>query len=170
MSNGKGLSILALLIGISGLGLGIYTFVFPPVQVQVVDTNFGIQNTWFKYDPTIYGTNPINTDIIIEPLIINFTVNLGESVYFLFNAWAGAFGALVSILQVHFVLDGVLKAPPDYPLVTFGSDNVDQYGSVTLQVAKTITAGSHNITISIIGNYASNGISESTLMVQTFFP
>ncbi len=170
MSNSKGLSILALIIGISSLGLGIYTFVFPPVQVQVVETDFGVQNTWFKYDPTIYGTNPINTDLIIYPLTINFTVNSGESVYFLFNAWAGAFGSLISILQIYFVLDGVIKVPPDYPEVTFGSDNVDQYGSITLQVAKTITAGAHNITISIKGNYVSNGISESTLIVQTFFP
>ena len=52
MSNGKGLGIIALLVGISGLGLGVYTIVFP--QVQVIDTKFGIQNTWFNYDSAIY--------------------------------------------------------------------------------------------------------------------
>ena len=46
MLNGKGLSIIALIIGISGLGLGIYTFAFPPVQVQVLETNFEIQETF----------------------------------------------------------------------------------------------------------------------------
>ena len=168
MSNGKGLSILALLIGISGLGLGVYTLVFP--QVQVVDTNFGIQNTWFKYDPTAYSTTIINTDLIIDSLTIIFTVNSGESVYFLFNTWAGVFGAGLTVLQINFVLDGLIKSPPAYPEVNFASDGVDQYGSVTLQVAKILSAGSHNITISIKGTYASNGIKDSTLLVQTFIP
>jgi len=168
MSSGKVLGILALLVGISGLGLGVYTILFP--QVQIVDTEFGIQNTWFKYDSAIYGTAPIATDIVIAALAINFTVDSGESVYFLFNTWAAVFGAGLTSIRINFVLDGSIKAPPAYPEIIFASDGVDQYGSVTLQIVKVISAGSHNLTISIIGSHTTNGIKDSTLLVQTFIP
>jgi hypothetical protein len=168
MSNGKGLGILALIIGISGLGLGVYTIVFP--QVQDVDTNFGIQNTWFKYDSSTYGTAPIGTDLVIAALTINFTVNSGESVYFLFNTFALVSGAGLATIQFKFVLDGLIKSPPAYPEVYFASDSVDQYGSVTLQIAKVISVGSHNLTICIKGSHTTNGIKDSTLLVQTFIP
>jgi len=168
MSNGKGLGILALLIGISGLGLGVYTLVVP--QVQVVDTNFGIQNTWFKYDSGTYATNPIGTDIFLDPLTINFTVNSGESVYFLFNTFALVSGAGLASIQFRFVLDGSIKGPPTYPEVYLASDGVAQYSSVTLQISKVISVGFHNLTISIIGSDSTNGIKDSTLLVQTFIP
>jgi hypothetical protein len=168
MSNGKGLGILALLIGISGLGLGVYSVVLP--QVQVVDTNFGIQNTWFKYDPTTYPISSPGIDIIIDALTINFTINSGESVYFLFNAFAIVSGTGLTMIWFRFVLDGSIKSPPTYPEVYFSSEGVDQHGSVTLQIAKVISAGFHNITISIRGTDTTNGIKDSTLLVQTFIP
>ena len=168
MSNGKGLGIIALIIGISGLGLGVYTLVFPPVQV--VDTNFGIQNTWFNYDPTVYPTDPAGSDIVIDALTINFTVNSGESVYFLFNAYAFVDGGGLTAIRFNFVLDGLIKPYPDYPELVFASDGPNQYGSVTLQIAKIISTGSHNVTISIKGTYTGNIIRDSTLIVQTFFP
>lgn len=169
MSNGKGLGILALLVGISGLGLGIYTLIVP--QVQVVDTNFGIQNTWFNYDPTSYATSSVGVDIVIDALTINFTVNSGESVYFLFNTFAVVTGGgSPTAIQFNFVLDGLIKGPPAYPELYFASDGPDQYGSVTLQIAKIISTGSHNVTISIKGSYAGNGIRDCTLIVQTYIP
>ncbi|GAG63731.1 unnamed protein product [marine sediment metagenome] len=44
MAKGKGLAVLALIIGISGLGLGLYSIVFPQGRAS------GIQKTWFIYD------------------------------------------------------------------------------------------------------------------------
>ena len=166
MSSGKGLGILALLIGISGLGLGVYTVVFPKVDVK-----FGIQNTWFNYDTSVmgYATSPIGTDIVLDALTINFTVNSGESVYFLFNTFAVITGGSPGIIRIDFVLDGVKKVPPDYPEVIFQSDGT-QYDTVTLQIAKIISTGFHNLTTVIYGNYASNGIKDCTLLVQTFIP
>jgi hypothetical protein len=168
MSNGKGLGILALLIGISGLGLGVYTLVLP--QVQVVDTNFGIQNTWFNHDSGMYNTVPDGVDIVIPALTVNFTVNSGESVYFLFTTYAVVTGAGLTAIRFNFVLDGSIKAPPSYPEVVFASDGVDQHGSATLQTVKVIAAGFHNITISMMGSYTGNGIKDPTLLVQTFVP
>ncbi|MFX0007280.1 MAG: hypothetical protein ACFFA7_10480 [Promethearchaeota archaeon] len=166
MSSGKGLALLALLVGISGLGLGVYTVVFPKVE-----TIFGIQNTWFNYDSTGlgYATSPPGADIVIDALTINFTVNSGESVYFLFNTFAIITVGSPGIIQINFFLDGVKKEPPTYPEMIFGSDGT-QYGSVTLQVAKVISAGFHNLTVVIAGTDASNGIKDCTLLVQTFIP
>ena len=171
MSNGKGLSIIALIIGVSGLSLGIYTLVIPPVQV--VDTNFGIQQTWLNYDSTIYTTDPVATTIIIHPFTINFTVNLGESVYFLFTTYATVFAPAIpgfTSIQINFVLDGVTQYPPDFPHVTFTSDDLTLYGSVSLQMAKNIPLGFHNITMAIFGSETINKIAESTLLVQTYIP
>lgn len=170
MSSGKGLSIIALLIGISGLGLGIYTFIFPPTQVQTVDTNFGVQNTWYKYYSTDVYASPVATFINVNPLLINFTVNEGESVQFLYMGIVAVFGAGLSLIQVNFVLDGVRLNFPSDPHAIYASQDVDQYGTISLQTVKTISAGFHNITISIWGTNSSNGIGASTLLVQTFFP
>lgn len=168
MSNGKGLSILALLIAISGLGLGIYTFVFPPIQVQVPDTNFEIQETWFNSYSTDVYTNPVATFIVIDPLRINFTVNPGESVYFLYIGLAAVFGAGLSLIQINFELDGTILTHPLGPQLIFASNSADQYGSVALQTTKTLSPGLHNVTISVWGTNSSNGVTQNNLLVQTF--
>ncbi|MFX1529132.1 MAG: hypothetical protein ACFFB4_16280 [Promethearchaeota archaeon] len=139
---------------------------FPPVQ----DTNFGIQNTWFSYDPNMYATNPTSTDIFLDALTVNFTVNSGESVYFLFNTYAVVTGGGLTAIQFNFVLDGLKKGPPTYPELIYASNGADQYGSVTLQITSVISAGFHNLTISIMGSYVGNGIRDSTLLVQTYIP
>ncbi|MFX1407406.1 MAG: hypothetical protein ACFFBW_10640 [Promethearchaeota archaeon] len=168
MSNGKGLGILALLVGLSGLGLGVYTLIVP--QAPIVDNNFGIQNTWFNYNQTGYATDPPGVDIVIDDLTINFTVNSGESVYFLFNTYAILTGGTPPAIRFNFVLDGLKKGPPTYPELIFSIDSGTQYNSVTLQIATIISAGSHNITVCITGTSSSNGILYSTLIVQTYIP
>ncbi|MFX1233953.1 MAG: hypothetical protein ACFFBY_05270 [Promethearchaeota archaeon] len=166
MSKGKGLSILALLIALSGLGLGIYTFVFPPVQVS--DTNFEIQETWFNSYSTDVFTNPIASFIVIDPLLLNFTVNPGESVHFLYIGMAAVFGGGLSLIQINFVLDGTIQAHPVGPQCIFASDSADQYGSVALQATKILSPGLHNVTISVWGTNSSNGVTSNSLLVQTF--
>jgi len=168
MSNGKGLSIIALLVALSGLGLGIYTFVFPSVQVQVPDTNFEIQETWFKSYSTDFYTNPIATFLVIDALRINFNVSLGESVYLLYIGMAAVFGAGFSLIQINFVVDGTVETHPIGPQLIFASEGADQYGSVSLQTIKTLSPGLHNVTISVWGTNSTNGVTQNTLLIQTF--
>ncbi|MFX0004840.1 MAG: hypothetical protein ACFFAA_13665 [Promethearchaeota archaeon] len=168
MSSGKALSIVALIIGISGLGLGIYTFVFPPVQVQVPNNNFEIQETWFNYYSTDVYTNPIASFIVVDPLRINFTVNPGEMAYFLYIGMAAVFGSGLSLIQINFVLDGIIQTHPIGPQLIFASKDADQYGSVALQTTKTLSPGSHNLTISLWGTNSSNGVTTNSLLIQTF--
>ena len=165
MVKGKGLAIFALIIGILGLGLGIYSLVFPQQQ------NSGIQKTWFVYDSGIHFTNPTYTDIPINAITINITVKPGESVYGLFNTHATLVDIGEAAIIFNFVIDGFVIMSPVSPNVIFSSDNQAMSGSVTLQMATdTILPGVHNITISINGNFMNNEIDESTLLIQTYLP
>ncbi len=165
MAKGKGLAVLALLIGISGLGLGIYSLLFPQVQTS------GIQKTWFIYDSWPHFTQPIYTDIPIDDLTINFTVKSGESVYFFLKTHASVISGSLSSVVINFILDGIEVSSPEYPDAIFSSNNAASSGSIILQMATdTISPGSHNISISIRGNFINNAIDESTLLVQTYIP
>lgn len=165
MVKGKGLAIFALIIGISGLGLGVISLTFPQGQ------NSGIQKTWFIYDSGVHFTNPTYTDIPINAITINFTVKSGESVYGLFNTHATLVDFGLATIIFKFVLDGYVISSPVSPETMFSSDNQEVSGSVTLQMATdTILPGFHTATISIQGNFLNNAIDESTLLIQTYFP
>jgi len=162
---GKGLAIFALIIGISGLGLGVYSLVIPPRQIS------GIQKTWFIYDSGVHFTNPTYTDIPINAIKINFTVKSGESVYGIFNTWATLVEIGEAAIIFNFALDGFVITSPVSPEVIFSSDHLAISGSVTLQMATdTILPGLHSITINIQGNFLNNAIEESTLLIQTYLP
>ena len=170
MSDGKGLAILALLFGISGLGLGTYSVVFIPGQIGNTST-FGIQQTWFAHDPDIHVTNPSLTNITIDSLTIDFFIFSGEYVYILFNAQASLAEVSTAIIFVNLVLDGTIVGNPDYPQAYFSSNNAAQMGPITLQVATNrIMPGNHNITICIFGTEINHQIWDSTLLIQTYIP
>lgn len=170
MAKGRGLAVLALFIGISGLGLGLYSVFYPQVQNGGISES-GIQKTWFKYDSWPHFTYPIYTDKHIDALTINFTINEGESVYYFLSTHAYVISGSISSIVINFVLDGVLLSSPEYPDAIFSSNNAASSGAVTLQMAtNNISAGLHNITISIRGNFQNNAIDESTLLVQTYIP
>jgi len=156
MSNGKSLAILALIIGIRGLGFGIYSVFFPQIQVKEA-SKFDIQKTWFKYDPTLHPTDPTLTNITIGTLTINFTVNSGESVYFLFNTNANLIVVPTVTILINFMLDGLILDGAEHPQAAIFSNNQDFVVSGTLQMATdTIPPDSHNITINILGNHLNN--------------
>lgn len=165
MLKGKGLVIFALIVGISGLGLGVISLTLPPEQ------NNGIQKTWFVYDSGVHYTNPTYTDIYINAITINFTVKSGESVYGLFITHATLVDIGVATIIFKFVLDGYVISSPVSPETEFSSNNQEMSGSVTLQMATdTILPGFHTATISIQGNFLNNAIEESTLLIQTYLP
>ncbi len=170
MSNGKGLAIVALLFGISGLGLGSYSVFFIPGQFGNTDA-FGIQQTWFAHDLESHETNPSLTNITINSLTIDFFVYIGESVYILFNAQASLDEVSTANIYVNLVLDGVILGNPDYPQAIVNSNNAAQISPITLQVATNrILPGYHNITIKIFGTEINHYIWDSTLLVQTYIP
>jgi len=69
------------------------------------------------------------------------------------------------------VLDGIVLSGPAHPwwsIRTMG-DRIDV--PISLQMAlDTVSAGAHNVTISIFGSDINNEIFSSTLLVQTYIP
>lgn len=172
MAKSSGLAVLALLIAIGALGLGVYQMFFAVAPEPVEeDPGPGIRNTWYKFDYVHRATNPISTFIPINQLLINFTVDSGESVYFHFNTWADVDAGANSYIQLNFMLDGVRLSGPEYPwwVIRTTGDSIEVPISLQLSI-DTVSAGAHNVTISIFGSDVDNEIFSSTLLVQTYIP
>lgn len=150
--------------GLGGLGLVMYQTFF------AVPASSGIKNTWYKYYNSSIYTNPVSTQIVIDELLIEFSIDVGESVYFLFNTEAIVDNA--ATMQINFVLDGTLLDGPSYPcciLTTLGNMIAVP---VSLQMSlSTLTVGLHTITIQIYGTTSIfNRIFYNTFLVQTYIP
>ena len=166
MSKSSIIAFLALILGVAGLGMGFYSI----FALQNLPKS-GIQKTWYLFDGTPYYTSPISTAINIDDLLINFTVNSGESVYFLFSSRYYLFPTPNSEIFINFVLDGNGLYSPVYPSGWYRSDDEIRRGDATLVLSTdTIPPGNHNVTIRISGSSAANEISSSTFLIQTFIP
>jgi hypothetical protein len=165
MSKSSIVAFFALILGVAGLGMGFYS-IFTLQNLQ----KSGIQKTWYLFEGPPHYTSPISTSIDIDDLLINFTVNSGESVYFLFNSRYYLFETPNSELLINFVLDGNGLYIPVYPSGWYRS-NVEVRGDATLMLSTdTIPPGNHNVTIRIRGSSAANSISSSAFLIQTFIP
>ena len=136
-----------------------------------IDGIDAVRNTWYDFHYTETPTNPASTFITVDQLTINFTVSSGESVYFQYNSKATVYAGTPSYIQFNFVLDGVMLAGPQYPwwsILTM-DDRIEVPVSIQLSL-DTITAGTHNVTVSIFGNDINNKVFSSTLLVQTYVP
>ncbi|MFW9829127.1 MAG: hypothetical protein ACFFEY_16235, partial [Candidatus Thorarchaeota archaeon] len=88
MGNGRpAVPILAIILAISGLTLGAFTFIsVSRIETQV--TNLLERNSWYRFNGTNFNTNPVYSYLTFEGLIIEFEVGTGESVYFSFTCRA----------------------------------------------------------------------------------
>ena len=167
-NRGSILGILALIIGIGALGIGGYN-----LFVQTTQTGQRIGNTWYKSVEGLFSCSPAYTYTTFSDLTIQFSIKSGESAYFSYNGYI--FMRLTSpttgptSLEVYFSLDGQRL---DFPHIE-AQDYYD--GSTYLRLPaslqyynSTLTAGAHNITIVLYGNYNINGVMDSTLFVQTY--
>ena len=167
MSKSSGLAVFALIIALGALGLGGYQMFF----AAPADEGSGVKNTWYKFDYPSHATDPVFTIIPIDSLLINFTVNSGESVYFRFNTYAYVDAGINSYIRLKFVLDGVVLSGPQYPWWSISISGDTMEAPISLQLSiDTVSAGAHNVTISILGSDIDNDIFSSTLLVQTYIP
>lgn len=86
MSNrGNGLTIFALLIGIGGLGIGVYSLFFlTPMNIQQASGNNEVTQIWTVEQDGSFV--PVATFGDITGMTLTISVNPGETVYVLFNA------------------------------------------------------------------------------------
>jgi hypothetical protein len=153
---------LALLIAIGALGLGIYQIA---VTLGPSEENIRIRNVWYAYHSSSETTWPTSADIWIDELLINFTVNPGESVLFLFSAQTlVVYG---SSLYIHFPMDG--EKIISFPFLHIIDDQSNTMMPVSFHfVSNTISPGNHNVSVIIHGDNFMNEISRSSLLIQTF--
>ncbi|MFW9874090.1 MAG: hypothetical protein ACFFG0_13360 [Candidatus Thorarchaeota archaeon] len=155
---------LALIIALGALGLGIYQIA---LNLAPSGENHGIRNVWVDYHHGSENTFPTSQDIWVDDLLINFTINPGELVLFLFDTQATI--SYATSLYIHFSLDGVKLTGSGYPFRHVVDDQSNMMIPISFHlVSNTISPGDHNVSIIIHGTYAYNEISQSTLLVQTF--
>jgi len=157
-------AVLALLIALGALGLGIFQIV---ITLAPSEESLGIRNVWSDFHNIPETTFPTSQDILVDDLLINFTVNSGESALFLFSAQALIIHN--SWLYIYFSLDGVKLAGSNYPSVQIIDDQSNWMIPVTFYyVSNTLSPGTHNVSIIINGDNIMNEISRCSLLVQTF--
>lgn len=111
MAKSTGLAVFALIIAIGALGLGAYQVFFVSTPTS---GDSGISNAWSDFHEGSVVTNPMDpTWIQVDQLLINFTVNAGESAFFLFST--SAFLSATSFMEFRFALDSVRLNDPLHP-------------------------------------------------------
>jgi len=166
MSSSKGWSVLALLIGVGGLGLSGYTLFFALPQKS------GIQNVWYDSNLSTTSFDVVGINVIIPNLSIIATVKPGESLHVIFNAEVildldGGPEYLRVFVSLNSLLIGTPNAyvggwPQSTPLIL--------YEDITLHYSNlSISPGLYNVGMMAESQDASNpnSISKMTLLVFT---
>ncbi len=143
-----------------GTALYIYEKIFPPPPQR---------NTWYtKYDSYKY-TNPALTNILFSELRIEFEIRPGEHVLFSFSTQiflpsGGPFTA-----AAFFVVDGIDKEA-GYPSCGVAMDTSDgaSIQSCSMLMALSLSPGTHNVTVKIIGTDTGIRFSDTSMAVQTY--
>ena len=138
-------------------------------MLYVTPSKPGIQNTWYSYDYSNNKYAELSPYVIpIDSLLIDFTVEAGESVYFHFNTMLHIPGSEKFIFVI--VLDGVdLLTAGLHPSWLIELTNCTLPVSLQLSL-DTVSAGAHNVTMGITSRDTANYISSSSLLVQTYIP
>ncbi len=171
------IALISLILGAAGLGLIYITTQsteLSPIEIMYIYEKINQSSTgkiWTNVDYSKIYSTPTVTWKNHTGLIISFEVQQGESVYLSFNCefYLQGDGGGQKYLYIRFDIDGVITTTPEGTV----SDNPGSgyvYGSFTLQDFPVLSHGSHNVTISIYGNYALNYIDDCSLLVQTFIP
>lgn len=166
MSNTNSLGIIGLIIGIAGASLGgisMYLNLTSPIQIRDTTGNIWVDsNEYFEVGPDI-------ADITwnIPDLQVNFTVNLGESVYISFTCKCYYF----SDIRFNTLIDGEIL---DEYFFFKESGEFESYSITfnelieTRDVSSSIGFGEHRVQIRILFSTAGGHLSDNCLVVQTF--
>ncbi|MFX1467310.1 MAG: hypothetical protein ACFFB8_01500 [Promethearchaeota archaeon] len=170
MAKGSALGIIALLIGIGGLGFGIYSYFTVNQDIHIIKTDSNIHHTYFDNRTATYTSPGEDIWYEIANISITFQVEPGESVYFLFTCRAvlstptgGNF-----FMSFQLKIDGVAIIPSGTTVGLVAPTDTGYSYSVTLQYAdSSLTAGPHNVIV-ITYRTCDGYMDNCFLLVQTF--
>ena len=167
MGNRNGLAIFALLIGLGGLGLGLYSvFILPNTIIAQTTNNSEIMQIWTAEQPAVYYTSGSYGDIPDTDIII--TVNTGENVVILFN---GEFTASVGILLggVRLMRDNVEipNSRREFNIETTGGILMG-YSITTYVLIDNLAAGQYEIEVQAFGVGTNDRIDDGLLVIYTY--
>lgn len=168
MGKGSGLAILALLIGIGGLGFGIFTYFTVNHTIQ---TESNVHHTYFDSRTTAYTSPAEDSWYEITDLSITFQVASGESVYFLFTC-AAILSPTGGVWVMNFRLNiDDTSIPESNTIVGLATNDVTHIDySVTLQYGdSSLLPGSHEVTVETMRECGGQ-IYNCYLLVQTYIP
>jgi len=169
---GTVLAIMGLIIGASGVGIGLVSM-YQTSQLKGDYDDFIIDynepKIWYKeyeYAMAHWTLDDYNT---FEQLAINFTVEANETMYFCYTGEAMIFRLPrdFSQLSIYFNIDGNHLVTPKVTIGAWDAYSDIIYQSITLQFSTTVLSiGAHNITIDLTSTYNSNLIKQNTLIVM----
>ena len=168
MGKSSGLAVFALILGIAGLGFGVFSYVNLN-QTIILQGSSSVHRTYYDNRTASYVPPSSITYYDIPDINISFQVDSGESVYFSFTCWAYLTRtSSTCTMSFRFNID---DTPISESAVTVGTHSGDETSlefSVALQhVAPLLTAGNHEVTVEVSRN--NDGyVYHSYLLVQTF--
>ncbi|MFX1572023.1 MAG: hypothetical protein ACFFB0_04700 [Promethearchaeota archaeon] len=179
MGKGSGLAVFALLIGIGGLGFGIYTYftfnqTIEAMQGDIDKFEVGsyVHRTYYDNRTAYYTATMSDSWYEIPDLSILFKVEPGESVYFLFTCRAYLHpDSSTWFMRFRLIIDDVAI---DRSATTVGGAGTLTYiyYSITLQYTDiSIPAGNHEVKVDTMRECDDNSyIDHCSLLVQTYIP
>jgi len=179
MGKGSGLAVLALLIGIGGLGFGVYIYftfnrTIESMQGDIDAFELGsyVHRTYFDNRTADYTSATEFSFYEIDNLSITFQVDPGESVYFLFTCRAILVNPTIGQLYMSFRLkiDDVAITLSRTVVGLLNPTSTTSSYSVVLQYAdSSLATGTHDVVVET-ERTCTGRIDNCYLLVQTYIP
>ena len=167
MSNRNGLAVFALLIGLGGLGLGLYSvFILPNTIIAQTTNNSEIKQIWTAEQSAVYYTTGSYADV--PDMDLTITVNTGENVLILFNGqFLGTTGLLLG--EIRFTIDNVV-IPNSVRLFNIETTGGILMGnSISAQIlVDNLAAGTYEIELQALGIGVSDRLDDGLLVIYTY--
>ncbi|MFX1235030.1 MAG: hypothetical protein ACFFBY_10825 [Promethearchaeota archaeon] len=172
---GKGgivLGMIALLLGASGLGLGVITYINQgniQINQEITQVIRLPPEFWYVYKEDIF-TPTSGVYINVPDLYVIVYLDVAATVHLLFTTSTRILPDPFSFADMlfYFWIDGVRLTNPFTRAGPFEGDATYQYYPVALQHSQALTAGFHNISITVFSETAGNLMRSSGLAVTRY--
>ena len=167
MGKGTGLAIIALIIGLGGLGVGFYSvIILPTTIIQEVSGESKINQIWTVEQPT--GYYPSGSYYDIPDMDVSINVNTGENVIISFNCeFTADVGVLIGGVRLMIDNAEIPSSRREFNIETSGGALMG-YSLTTHVLIDDLIAGVYEIEVQAFGAGTNEKIDEGLLIIYTF--